>query len=199
MSAAVLVGGASSRMGEDKAHLRIGGIACATRVATLLDRLFEEVTLVGGSPPASAPGRRVPDPKGPSCALRGLVAALDASEAAAVLVVATDLPLLTRDLVLALVAAPEAPAVVPRSASGVHPLCALYQRAAVLSEARARLARKRLALQSLLEEIGAAYLSGEDLAAVDPEGVALTNVNTPEDRHRAEQLLARRNETFQPA
>jgi len=110
IAAALLVGGASSRMGRDKSRLEIGGVANATRLARLLGGLFEELLLVGGDPPDDAPGRCVPDPEGPVCALRGLVAALEAARAPRVLVVATDLPLLTADLVLALVAWPESPA-----------------------------------------------------------------------------------------
>jgi molybdopterin-guanine dinucleotide biosynthesis protein A len=107
-----------------------------------------------------------------------------------VLVVATDLPLLTPDLLLALVAWPEADAVVPRTAEGSHPVCALYRVEVVLPVARARLAAGRLALHGLLDAVATSYLEAEDLARVDPEGAALTNVNTPGDLAAAEALLA---------
>ena len=189
VSAAILTGGASTRMGSDKAHLAIGGRPGATRLARLLEPLFEELLLVGGDPPPDAPGRRVPDPKGPVCALRGLVAALEAARAPRVLVVATDLPLLTPELVLALVAWPEAEAVVPRSEDGLHPLCALYARDAAARAAREQLAAGRLKLQELLDALQVSCLEPQDLAAIDPTGHALTNVNTPEERARAEALL----------
>jgi molybdopterin-guanine dinucleotide biosynthesis protein A len=185
----VLLGGASKRMGDDKASVPIAGIPAATRTARLLASLFDEVLLVGGSAPAGAPGRAVPDVEGPRCALRGVVSALAASDAARVLVAATDLPLLTADLVLGLVACPEAAAVVPRSADGAHPLCALYTRDAVLPLARARLASGRLALSELLAALETAWLEGPDLALVDPDGLALFNANRPEDLVRAEALL----------
>lgn len=178
-------------MGGDKATLPVGGIPGATRVARLLASLFEEVLLVGGSPPPDAPGRFVPDAEGPRCALRGLVSALAAADAPRVLVAATDLPLLTADLVLALVAWPEADAVVPRSADGAHPLCALYARERVLEVARANLAADRLALHHVLAAVETRWLEGPDLAAVDPEGVALLNANHPEDLARVEALLTR--------
>jgi molybdopterin-guanine dinucleotide biosynthesis protein A len=187
--AAVLTGGVSSRMGRDKARLALGDVANATRIARLLDSIFEEVLLVGGDPPPDAPGRRVPDPEGPVCGLRGLVGALQAARDPRVLVVATDLPLLTPDLVLALVAWPEAGAVVPRTREGAHPLCALYDRDAVLPVARARLKAGRLALRELLDVVHVSYLEPDDLARVDPKARALTNVNTPEDHARAEALL----------
>lgn len=190
ISAAVVCGGVSSRMGCDKAHAPIGGVPAATRVARLLAGLFEDVLLVGGGPPAAAPGRRVPDPEGPRCALRGLAGALEAALAERVLVVATDLLLLTPDLLLALVAWPEADAVVPRTRDRSHPLCALYRREAVLPIARSRLSAGELDLAGLLDAVDTAYLDDADLAAVDPDGAALTNVNTAEDLARAEALLA---------
>ncbi|TFG95860.1 MAG: hypothetical protein E4H11_04320, partial [Myxococcales bacterium] len=170
--------------------LPVGGIPAATRAARLLASLFDEVLLVGGTPPPDAPGRLVPDVEGPRCALRGLVSALEASDAPRVLVVATDLPLLTADLVLALVAWPEADAVVPRSADGAHPLCALYARDAVLPPARASLACGRLAISGLLAEVETVWLEGPDLARVDPDGLALFDANRPGDLARAEALLA---------
>ncbi len=192
VSAAVLAGGQSRRMGRDKSRLPVGGVPCGTRVARLLAELFEEVWLVGGDPPPEAPGRRVADGPGPASALRGLVTALEtasANPAEHVLVVATDLPFLTPELVLALVAWPEAEAVVPRDAAGPHPLCALYRREPALRIARERLREERLALRGLLDGLDTAYLEGAELASVDPEGRALINLNRPEDLEEAERRL----------
>ena len=190
VSGAVLVGGASSRMGRDKARLTLDGVANATRLARLVAGLFEEVLLVGGDPPPEAPGRRVADPEGPVCALRGLVAALEAARGPQVLVVATDLPLLTPDLLLALVAWPEADVVVPRTGQGLHPLCALYRRSAALPAARECLAAGRLRLQEIFEVLDVSSFGPDEVARIDPAGTALLNVNTPEDGARAEALLA---------
>lgn len=181
VAGAVLTGGASSRMGRDKAALAIDGVACATRVAQRLAAHCEEVVLVGGQPPPDAPGRRVPDVPGPRCALRGLVGALAAASAERVLVVATDVPYVSDALLLALIAWPEADAVVPRNDAGVHALCAIYRREAVLEVARRHLEAERLAMRALLDAVETRYLAGPDLAAVDPDGRALLNLNTPAD------------------
>jgi molybdopterin-guanine dinucleotide biosynthesis protein A len=181
IAAALLLGGASSRMGADKAQLELDGEPVATRLATLLSALCEEVLLVGGAPPDSAPGRRVADPDGPRSALRGLVGALAAARAERVLVVATDLVGVTPDLLLALVAAPEADVVAPRTPGGPEPLCALYRREPALAEARRRLAAGQLALHALLGALSVRWLEGDDLRALDRSGRALANVNTPED------------------
>jgi len=180
IAGALLLGGASTRMGSDKARLELDGVALATRTACLLDALFEEVLLVGGEPPADAPGRRVADPDGPRCALRGVVGALAAARADRVLVVATDLPLLTPELLLALAAWPEADVVAPRVGARLEPLCAVYSRRA-LAAARARLAAGRLALHELIAELSLQTLEAADLRAVDPTDRALANANTPEE------------------
>jgi len=177
-------------MGRDKAHVEVGGIPSAARIAALLGSLFSDVLLVAGHPPPGLVGRRVRDPEGPRSALRGLVGALDAARSERVLVVATDLPLVTPDLLLALIAWPEADAVVPRDDGGAHPLCALYRRKAVQTLATERLAAGECALRGLLDGLDTSFLEGEDLRAVDPEGHALVNVNSPADLARAEKLCS---------
>ena len=189
VAAALLLGGASSRMGEDKSHLLLAGTPAAARIGGLLGALFDDVMLVGGDPPAAARGRRIADVPGPVCALRGLVSALDAAAAARVLVVATDLPLLSADLLLALVAWPEADTVAPRTERGWQPLCAIYRRETVLPVARRRLAAGELALRGVLGAVDTREFGPEELARVDPDGSALFNVNTPQELVRIRALL----------
>ena len=188
ISAALLLGGASTRMGRDKARLELRGEPAAAQLARLLAGLFEEVLLVGGDPPAEAPGRRVPDRAFSACALRGVASALAAAREERVLVLATDPMAMTPDLLLALAAYPAADAVVPRAAGFAQPLCALYRRAPALAAAERCLASESLALTSLLAQLDVRWLEGGDLAAIDPEGTALGNINTPDDYAR---LLAR--------
>ena len=180
VSGAVLLGGSSSRMGRDKALLEWDGEPLVVRQARLLGSLFGEVLLVGGEPPAESPGRHVPDGPGLPSALRGIVGALDAADTQWVLVAATDLPALTPDLVLGLVAseAPGVDAVVPRT-DRPEPLCALYRVETVLPAARARLERGDLMLRGLLDELSVRWLEGEDLERV-AGAAALANMNTPE-------------------
>jgi len=181
VSAALLLGGASERMGSDKAQLELAGAPAAVRLAERLALVCEEVLLVGGEPPAQAKGRRVPDPDGPRCALRGLVGALEAAREERVLVLATDLFGVTPELLLALIAAPDADVVAPRTPRGPEPLCALYRREPVLREARARLAAGQLALHELLGALSVHWLEGDDLLALGTPERTLGNVNTQAD------------------
>jgi molybdopterin-guanine dinucleotide biosynthesis protein A len=188
VSAAVLIGGASTRMGDDKAQRAFAGVPAATRVSRLLASLFGDVLLVGSAPPPDAVGRRVEDGAGERCALRGIEAALAAARAERVLVVATDLVLLTPELVLGLIAWPEADVVMPRIDGMIEPLCALWRRTPVLERARAQLAAERFALHALVAQLDARFVEGGDLRALDPDGTALANANTPEEWARLEAL-----------
>ena len=181
VSAALLLGGASSRMGEDKAARHFAGEPAATRASRMLAALFEDVLLVGGTPPAGAVGRAVADGEGERSALRGLVAALAAAHAPRVVVLATDLVRLTPDLVLALVAWPEADVVLPRRDGWIEPLCAIWRREIALAAARAQLAAGRFALHELVSRLDARFLEGDDLRRIDPDGTALANANTPDE------------------
>ena len=58
--------------------------------------------------------------------------------------------------------------------------------------ARRRLAAGELALVGLLEEVRVSYLEGPDLRAVDPDGSALFNVNTPEEFERLRERMQNR-------
>ncbi len=182
VSAALLLGGASERMGRDKAHLPLPERPAAAVIAELLAGLFEDVMLVGGDPPPDAPGRRVADGAGARCALRGLVAALDAARHDRVLVVATDLFGVHAEILLGLLSLPPAAVALPRRNARLEPLCAVYTVTACLEPARRRLEGGDLALHGLIEELGSvSLLEDDDLHALDPDGRALANVNTPED------------------
>lgn len=186
VTGALLLGGASKRMGHDKAHLPRAGSVWSTRAAQLLDRLFTQVLLVGGEPEPEAPGTRVADGTGPPCALRGMVAALEAAASERVVILATDLPLLEPDLLLALTAWPAADAVVPVDARGDQPLCAIYRRDVCLDVARERLRSEQLSLGSFLDAVDARRVPVADLGLGEESTTWLTNVNTPEELARLE-------------
>src|SRR5918995_651456 len=114
-AAAVLAGGASRRMGRDKATLAVGGVELASLALAAAARVAHPVVLVA---PDGHPARRVAAPAiadpglGP---LAALAAALDALTAEHVLVLAGDHPGLRVELLARLVAlAGEAEAVACR-------------------------------------------------------------------------------------
>jgi len=161
-SAAILTGGA---------HASAAAAPAATqKIARLLGELFQEVLAVGGGACPEGATRAVPDLSGPECPLRGVASALAAASGERVLVLAGDglrVPEPHADLLLALVAWPEADAVVLRTAHGLEPLCAIYRRDPVLRVARERLTAGKLALHDLLTEVKTRVLDETALPSLD--------------------------------
>ena len=103
-----------------------------------------------------------------------------------------DRRLLTPGLLLALVAWPEADGVGARDGHGPQPLCGVYRKSVALAAARARLAQEKLALAGWLEALDAQALPADVMASLDPDGVALSNLNTPEELASIERRLSDR-------
>ena len=184
-SGAILNGGRASRFGgRDKGALIVEGRALRDRLVTVLTQAVDEVMIVGGRTDDVAwpAGVRwvddlVPD-HGP---LAGLQAALDAARCELVLVVACDMPGVTVPFVRYLVAAADTvDAVVPRTQSGYHPLCAVYRRT-VLPLVSRHLAAGRLALRDLLTEVRVREVTETELAGIGHPAALLANLNTPDD------------------
>ena len=185
VEAAVLCGGASTRMGRDKATLLYDGVPLALRVARALGACVERVRLVGRDPALGALGLELlPDRHPARAPMVGIAAALAACEASAVLVGACDLVQLDPRVALALLAlAPAdggADAIAPLGPRGPEPLLASY-RPRLLPELERRIARGELRLQALLRDVGALFVPEADLRALDPELRSLTNANFPAD------------------
>lgn len=185
VEAAVLCGGASSRMGRDKATLPYRGEPLARRVANALGACFGRVRLVAKRDLAPELGiETIVERSAEQAPIVGVHAALAACEASAVFVAACDLPDLDPRVVLALAAlAPTrgaADAIAPMGPSGPEPLLAIY-RPRVLPEIERRLAARELGLRALLGALRTLYVPERDLRALDPELASLRNLNRPED------------------
>jgi len=173
-----MLGGPDGRLATFSAAILTGGAPAAAaavpaatqNTARLLGELFQEVLAVGSGPVPEGATRAVPDLSGPACPLRGVVSALAAASGERVLVLAGDGPRVPEpraDLLLALVAWPEADAVVLRTAHGLEPLCAIYRRDPVLRVARGRLAAGKLALHDLLAEVETRVLDETALPSLE--------------------------------
>jgi molybdenum cofactor guanylyltransferase len=183
-AAAVLAGGASRRMGRDKATLAVGGVELASLVLAAAARVADPVVLVA---PDGHPARRlaapaVADPgQGP---LAALAAALGALEAEHVLVLAADHPGLRVELLAHLVAlAGEAEAVACRRGPRLEPLVAVYRRAPALAAARARLAGPAgdRSLLGLLAGLRTLVVEEPEWRRVDPDGRSFVDLDDPAD------------------
>ena len=125
----VLTGGASSRMGFDKALAEIEGRAMAALVAETAAKVCEMVSLVGDPARYGGLGLPVIPDNFPGCGpLAGMEAALGATTGEWNLIVACDMPALDM-AVLTRLFAEGADCAVPQYEDGmVEPLCAVYHR-----------------------------------------------------------------------
>jgi molybdenum cofactor guanylyltransferase len=184
VAAAVLAGGASRRMGRDKATLAVGGVELAARVLAAAARVAHPVVLVApeGHPARRLAARAVADPGlGP---LAALAAALDALDAGHVLVLAADHPGLRVELLAHLAGlAGRGEAVACRRGPRLEPLVAVYQRAPALAAARARLADPAgdRSLLGLLAGLRTVVVEEPEWRPLDPDGRSFVDLDDPAD------------------
>ena len=180
----VLSGGASIRMGQDKALLEQAGTPQLSATFQLLARHVHACLISLRKEQADEPLRAgfpalidVHEDIGPAA---GLLAAHRAHPATAWLVLACDLPLLDDATLAALVEARDGQhvAVAYRSAYDdlPEPLCALWEPAA-LERLEAQVRAGRHGLREVLRSADVRLLPA-------PANGALDNINTPEERER---------------
>lgn len=188
----ILAGGASSRMGADKAHLRLGGVTLVERAACALGAVAGRVRLVSSKPDAGALGFPVvPDLLPGLGALGGLHAALAQARAEWAAVLSCDLPFVTGALLerLAALRGPAFDAVAPLQQDGrPQPLCALYAPARCRPALDELLREGELRPRVLLSRLRTRWVAWDELQDLEDAGRLFHNVNTPEDFARAEQL-----------
>lgn len=186
VTAGILAGGASSRMGANKALLDLRGKPILARQLDVLGPIFERVILGSNDPsPYAAYGVEVvPDVLAERCALTGIHAFLAASRTEHVFVAACDLPFLNADLIEYLLGRREGQdVVVPRTSRGPEPLHAVYSRACIPAiEACARQGRWKATAFHRSVRLLEVPVREEDWTV---EGRSpFLNVNTPDDLRR---------------
>lgn len=188
ITAAVLAGGRSMRMGVDKTLLDVDGEPLVTRVTEAVLHVCEEAVVVTNRPEALE-GAGLPQAvrvlrdevayQGP---LGGLVTAMAAAGTGWVFAVAADMPWLDPAVIRALWDMSEgADVVVPVSPEGLEPLLALYRVESCLPAARDVLSSGRRRLVAMFPSLSVREVPIERLRGVDPDLRSLVNVNTPED------------------
>jgi molybdopterin-guanine dinucleotide biosynthesis protein A len=176
-------------MGRDKSALVLAGQSLLDRVRANVAPVVSRLRLVGR---VDAGEESIPDLYPGLGPLAGIHAALVSARSPAVLVVACDLPFATSGFLSGLAAAlgPGDLAVVPCPETGPVPVCAVY-RTACAGEIERRLRARELSARAFVAALPARLVRGPELSALDPAGVALSNVNTPEDFENASRLAAR--------
>lgn len=198
----LLTGGASRRMGRDKATARLDlrpelgvptltGPTLAGRTARLLQDVASVSIEVGPGHTALAHVTEDPPGGGPLAGLAAGWALLsELGWAGPVLAVATDLPFLTAAALGWLAAFPAPGSVVPTSRGRVQPLCARYC-PADLDLAAGLVRQGRTAMKDLLAAAPPLVVGEEVWVAALGTTMVFDDVDTPEQLERARRLGAR--------
>jgi molybdopterin-guanine dinucleotide biosynthesis protein A len=204
ISAFILTGGASSRMGKAKGLLEFGGEPLIIRIARTIEPLVSSVIAVGPSERYAALGLAVIEDQkfgivnerskspGP---LAGIASALSASRTDWNLIVACDLPYLSREWVAWLLArtnVSSAQIIMPRTEGGPEPLAAVYRRecAEPIIAALQRGVRK---VTDAMAQLRTDFVTEGEWRHIDPDGRMLRNMNSPEDYEEARKWLEARS------
>ncbi len=170
IEAVLLTGGASRRMGTDKASLLVHGVPMAERIARELAKACDPVTVIGRS---SLPGYLFLEDKDEFAGPLAALAAFTPTRPL-VFIASCDLPRFNAQLIEELEEAlDDADAAIPSVEGRLQPLCALY-RAEALTRARA------LAEQG--EKRVMRWVDTLRVKTVEPKNEeALRSANTPEE------------------
>lgn len=191
ISGAVLVGGRSRRMGQDKAMLSFMGTPLIARVVETMRLVTEDIILVGQDLARFAwlKGVRMYQDILPGIGpLAGIYTALQHALNPRCLIAACDMPFLNPTL-LAFLGRTAAgwEAVVPSIRGRLQPLHAVYARSCLplLSE---MLRRGRHCPLDIYSRARTCYVTEEELRIYDPGLLSFLNVNTPADWENALRL-----------
>lgn len=190
VSGVVLAGGASSRLGQNKAFLQLAGRPLIGHVLDRLQEVCQEVLVVANdtAPYAGLGVRLVRDVFPGVGVLGGLHAGLQSAKYELILAVGCDMPFLNPRVLRAFVGRAEGyDVVVLREGDRVEPLHGVYRRSCLEAmEAAIRAGRRRII--SFFPEVQVCYIGAEQITPLDPELRSFFNVNRPADWAKAVRI-----------
>jgi len=187
VSAFILAGGNSSRMGKDKGFVEFHGRTLLARALEAAWSVTADTRIVGGAAKFGNHGPVVEDVF-PDCGpLGGIHAALRASSNDLNLVLAVDMPLVSGELLQYLISrarGANAIVTVPRTQSGWQPLCAVYRRE-FADPAESALKSRRYKIDPLFDRVTVLPVKEAELAGAGFSADLFCNLNTRQDLENA--------------
>jgi len=179
-------------MGRDKALLELEGVALIVRTARLVESAAARCAIVGDTVRLEGLELLVIEDEFPGAGpLGGIATALRASGAEWNLIVACDLPYLTREWLEFLIGhamQSDADAVLPMNDRGAEPLCAMYHKRAEAA-IRGALDRGVRKVTDGLAEVRIKFIEPRDWKGFDSDGLLFKNMNSPADYEEAKLRL----------
>ena len=193
LTVCIQAGGASSRMGEDKALKPFLGHPLIQRVIERLSPIADEIIVTTNCPDdySFLDLRLISDLKPGRGALGGLYTAIASATHPIVAVVACDMPFASPTLIEAaskLLIEEEADVVIAKGDEGYEPLHAVYRREACLPAIEQSINADQWKVVAWFPQVKVRVLTPEEIKLSDPAALAFWNVNTPEEFVKAEQI-----------
>ncbi len=192
VTAFVLAGGKSVRMGEDKAFLRLGDCTLLAHALNLARAAAENAWIVGSPGKFAAFAPVVEDVYPERGPLGGIHAALAQTATDLNLVIAVDLPFVRLDFLDYLISQARETAavvVVPRACGGLQPLCAVYRRCfAEVAERSLRAGENKI--DSLFPEVETRVIEQEELRQNGFAEGMFRNLNSQQDWEEARRRIS---------
>jgi molybdenum cofactor guanylyltransferase len=184
-SGVILAGGLSKRLnGRDKALIEIHGKRILDHILAVYSEIFSEIILVTNTPQAYLGWNMltVTDLFPVRSSLTGIHAGLFYASRPFIFVSACDAPFLKPELVQLLIAQakPGADVVMPETAKGLEPLCAVYSKSC-LNTIEAHIRQEKLKIQWVFHKSRINKIAEVRLRKADPDLISFVNINTPED------------------
>jgi molybdopterin-guanine dinucleotide biosynthesis protein A len=187
LTAFLLAGGKSTRMGTDKAFVRLDGRTLLARALDLARSITSEVHIVGDASKFSPYAAVIEDVFRDCGPLGGIHAALRVSSSELNLILAVDVPFVSPDLLQYLVTRARnstADVTVPRACGGWQPLCAVYRRKFADAAERA-LRAGHCKIDALFATVRVQAIEEEELAGCGFSPAMFRNLNTKEELEEA--------------
>jgi len=189
----ILSGGLNSRFdGKNKALLSVGGRRIIDRLLDVFSDLFDEIILVTNHPQHFLKWDLtiVTDVFDLRSSLTGIHTGLFYMKNPYAFFSACDTPFLKKEIVEILVEQIEQKIdiIMPETAAGFEPLCAIYSKRC-LKPAEDHLRANKVKIQWAFRSNRIKYIAENQLRPADPELRSFLNINTPEDLTRAEEMI----------
>jgi molybdopterin-guanine dinucleotide biosynthesis protein A len=193
VSAILLAGGKSSRLGIDKARVKLDGVSVliqsiAEKLSTVSDdivvstngRRYDEITM---------PVRWAVDVKPGAGSLMGLYSGLLAVKYYYAIAVACDMPFINIELLKYMISLPrDYDALLPRIGDKTEQLHSIYSKRC-LAKMKKFLDSGHLKITAFIDEIDVKYVPEDIINRYDPQHISFFNVNTAAQLKKAQDFL----------
>ncbi|OIO38879.1 MAG: hypothetical protein AUJ75_02150 [Candidatus Omnitrophica bacterium CG1_02_49_10] len=192
MTAAVLAGGRSSRMGEDKSLLKFGGRYLIEVLVERINPLFKRTFIVTNLPDSFSFLKidKFNDlVKEPHSSLRGIYSAVELSDSEYTFVFACDMPFVNEKLIKYMISRYKGyDAVIPRSGERhFEPLHAIYAKRCT-GHLKRQIGKGELEIKAAFKGLNICGIAPDEIRQFDPDMLSFFNINTKDDYAKAVEL-----------